>query len=58
MSTNSSNTQDNSNESAVEAFKNLISKLEEKGQDVDGILADLGGKNTILQYLQDIEKCR
>ncbi|MGB4091432.1 MAG: hypothetical protein WBK46_05760 [Ruminococcus flavefaciens] len=55
MSTNSSNTQDNSNESAVEAFKNLISKLEEKGQDVDGILADLGGKNTILQYLQDIE---
>ena len=44
MSTNSSNTQDNSNESAVEAFKNLISKLEEKGQDVDGILADLGGK--------------
>ena len=55
MSTNSNNTQDNSNESVVETFKELISKLEEKGQDVDGILADLGGKNTLLQYLQDIE---
>lgn len=42
-------------ESLVDKCKSLLSKMAECGQDVDGAFARIGGKESFLQHIQDIE---